>query len=243
MSSSNSCFLRSEPTSSLLKIVLTHTWMIQRSKRTKPLLYRRRTERWFSATCHVLVIIWGRKQPVKKNQGSSIKSLLTSYPDCISPTVSSITLLFLSTVSETLADRLMAINGFRLDFPPFISPRSSHPLVLFCFPSSPSTYRNIYLVLSLPAPPHFPPLVHLPDSTGTLGDPGQTRCRGNRQSRKHTYIFIIFFPWTRQKRGLKEDEDHLWAPTDMNDMDEVRLLFASIAGLRMSPNINWGSTG
>ena len=42
--------------------------------------------------------------------------------------------------------------------------------------------------------PRFPPLIHLSDSTRTLGDPGQTSCRGNRQN-------SIFF--NRERRGRR----------------------------------------
>lgn len=102
-------------------------------------------------------------------------------------------------------DSLMAINGFRLDSPPPPSPcisSSLHPLTHsppslsfssqpLLLPTRPSTYSSCYQPPpSLPPRfSHFPPLIHLSDFTGTLGDPGQTSCRGNRQSRNILYFF------------------------------------------------------
>lgn len=61
-------------------------------------------------------------------------------------------------------------------------------------PSRSPTYSSCSLPRqSLPTLSHFSPLIHLPDFTRTQGDPGQTSCRGNRQSRNILYFFIIFF--------------------------------------------------
>lgn len=114
----------------------------------------------------------------------------------LKPSSSSHYLLDLQTYS------LMAINGFRLDSPlsVYISSSLHHPLthsslfLLFflLLPTRPSTYSPCYQPPpSLPLS-HFPPLIHLSDFTRTQGDPGQTSCRGNRQSRNILYFFFFF---------------------------------------------------
>lgn len=111
----------------------------------------------------------------------------------------------------------MAINGFRLDSPLFLrtvlhlfvilSPTQSLSVCLLFFlllPTRPTIYLFSLLpasTLSLPLS-HFPPLIHLSDFARTQGDPGQTSCRGNRQSRNILYFFFT-------ERG--EAEEHLSA--------------------------------
>lgn len=65
---------------------------------------------------------------------------------------------------------------------------------------------------------HFPPLIHLSDFTGTQGDPGQTSCRGNRQSRMVFFLRESDSARRKREKRLKG----IWAPTDMYLTDRPR---------------------
>lgn len=110
----------------------------------------------------------------------------------------------------------------------YISSSLHHPLThsslcLFFFlllPTRPSTYSPCYQPPpSLPLS-HFPLLIHLSDFTRTQGDPGQTSCRGNRQSRNILYFFFFFF--YRERRGWRASERQLMYLTETDREDEVR---------------------
>lgn len=97
--------------------------------------------------------------------------------------------------------------------------------------TSPSTHRTIYLSLYLPAAPlslllpfspTSPALIHLSDFTGTLGDPGQTSCRGNRQSRIFYFFYFVFFFSRREEERERERLESIWAPTDVSDRDRQK---------------------
>lgn len=133
---------------------------------------------------------------------------------------------------------LMAINGFRLHSPPpslhlphlsiILSPTRLSlsaflPNLSFYLPD----YLPILLVASLPPLSHFPPLIHLSDFTGTLGDPGQTRCRGNRQSRN----ILFFFSGERERdRDWKASERQLMYLTERTRFG-FRVMFSQRCGL------------
>lgn len=129
---------------------------------------------------------------------------------------------------------------FQPDSLPHSPPLSlSLPLYFLCLSiisslrsTSPSTHRTIYLFLYLPATPlslllpfspTSPALIHLSDFTGTLGDPGQTSCRGNRQSRIF-YFFILYFFSRREEereRGWRASERQLMYLTETDRKDEA----------------------
>lgn len=100
----------------------------------------------------------------------------------------------------------MAINGFRLSTPFLSSSFLSTlppPILPFYLPDHlplplVSCLHPLFAPLS-----HFSPLIHLSDFTRTQGDPGQTSCRGNRQSRNILY-FLFFIIFTEGEREREE---------------------------------------